>query len=497
MEDNKKEFLSTVCNLYVIALLVVLPLYTGGSYYKIGDSKYMLFRNVSLICIGLWIVVTVVSFIGVFLQKPGSKEVFNHRTKWSIVDIFVLSYGICVFISAFCSSYQKTAWMGYQDWYMGALSQLFFVAIYFFVSRQFSYNAIPIFLGEVALLGVTVIGFLNRLEIDPLGLYAGFNRLDWEYSHMISTIGNINWLCGYYSVALALPMAGYLYSKRTWKKWFLYIVNVLGLTLLFVQGSDSGPVIVLVGIGICLLAGVHKPEFFRRGLLLAVGVTFLLPVFAHIVEAWGTEAATPTDGDIYAKILWWGWWLVTAFLAVVCVIHGRLQGKTRRTVTKVFLGIVILTGVLLIGLKLLSGEDVGTWGSGRGILWEMALGGFAKAQWGQKLIGAGPDCFAEYLTEIGIGTVITKEGHWADAVYANAHNEWLNHLVNIGILGVCCYVGIFVSVLKRYRGMILGVLVLGMYGVHSLVSFQQVLNTPLLFLILGLCESQVIVRSKS
>lgn len=36
-----------------------------------------------------------------------------------------------------------------------------------------------------------------------------------------------------------------------------------------------------------------------------------------------------------------------------------------------------------------------------------------------------------------------------------------------------------------------GVLALSMYGVHSLVSFQQVLNAPLLFLTLGLCEAEM------
>ena len=52
------EFLYLLCNLYIIGLTVALPLYTGGTYWQIGDSKYMLFRNLSLLCLNLWLAVS-------------------------------------------------------------------------------------------------------------------------------------------------------------------------------------------------------------------------------------------------------------------------------------------------------------------------------------------------------------------------------------------------------------------------------------------------------
>ncbi|MDE6168054.1 MAG: hypothetical protein K2G28_06310, partial [Acetatifactor sp.] len=67
---------------------------------------------------------------------------------------------------------------------------------------------------------------------------------------------------------------------------------------------------------------------------------------------------------------------------------------------------------------------------------------------------------------------------------------WLNQLVNTGILGVCCYGGIFFCGAVRYRKDMAGLMALALYTVNSLVSFQQVMNAPLLFLILGICESR-------
>lgn len=482
-KQRQNDFLEMVCNLYIVFLLAVLPLYTNGSYYNIGDSKYMLFRNVSLLCLGIWLVVAGAAFV------MGTKE----RRKWSFVDSFVLLYGICVLLSAGASPFQKTAWTGYQDWYMGAFSQLLFVGIYFFVSREYAYTRMPLYLGELAFLAVTVIGLLSRLGLDPIGLFAGIGEKDWEYSHMLSTIGNINWLCGYYSVALSLPMSGYFQSKKKEKAVSLYIISVLGLLLLCIQGSDSGLMLAFLAIVTGFVVGIHKKEILYRTVWLAAGVTFLFPLMGKSIEWREMQAATPTDGDIFAKMLWQGWWLVAALLLLFGIFMKR------KMVRKVVCVLLTGSGIILLGcvcVKFVQDISRGNivwqeWGSGRGMLWNLSWKGFVSFSPLRMLVGAGPDCFAEYLSSVGISTVITETEHWAGAVFANAHNEWLNHMVNLGLLGTGCYLGIFVSAWKRYRGMLLAVLLLILYGAHSMISFQQVLNTPLLFLLLGICENTV------
>ncbi len=477
MKSAREEFLGVLCNLYMIFLLAVFPLYNTGTYYMLGDTKYFLFRNVSVICLGVWLVMGLI---------------FELRKKCSIVDISVLCYGICVIVSTVFSSFRDTAWQGYADWHMGAISQLMFVGIYFLVSRHYDGSALPIYLGEAGFLAVTVTGFLHRLGVDVFGMYEGHATTDWEYSHMLSTLGNINWLCGFYSVMAALPIAGYLYSNRKWKQILLYIVSLLGLTMLCIQGSDSGPVIAIAGIGICILFCRNHPERFRKVLLLLLGVLILFPAMGQLITLLGTQDATPADGDIYTKMMWNGWWILAAFLGIVCVLLFRVSVKVQKVVAKVIiiLGIVSVGGIACLVLVKWRGMMPQDWGSGRGALWQLAGKGFVQGDWKQKLIGAGPDCFADYLMSVGISPTIESEWHWKGAIYANAHNEWLTHLINMGVVGMAAYLGIFVTGLKRYKGMLLGLLVLGMYGVHSLVSFQQVLNTPFFFLMLGLCENR-------
>ena len=477
MKSTRDELLGVLCNLYIVFLLAVLPLYTGGSYFGIGDAKYRLFRDVSLLVLVIWLVLE-----GIFVLRKG----------FSVVDVCVLSYGGTVVLSALCSSFSQVAWWGYRDWYMGAVSQLMFVGIYFVVSRSYDRNVLPVYLGEAAFLAVVCIGLLNRLGVDPVRLLLPFHPLDWEYSHMLSTIGNINWLCGYFSVMLALPMAGYLYSNRKWKQGILFVISALGLTLLCIQGSDSGWVLAGTGMGICLLFCKGKPERFRKLLLLGMSVCLLIRLMGWGITALGTQAATPIDGDAYKKMLWNGWWLLAAVLGIALLLHGYLSGRARKMVARFLVVSAGMTAVLLIGLYLLqwAGREASSWDSGRALLWRKSIEGLGQAKPLQLLVGAGPDCFAEYLCEIGIPPVLDTEGRWTGAIYANAHNEWLTQLLNLGVLGAAAYLAVFVSALKRYRGMLLGVLALGMYLVHSLVSFQQVMNAPLLFLVLGLCENQ-------
>lgn len=81
------------------------------------------------------------------------------------------------------------------------------------------------------------------------------------------------------------------------------------------------------------------------------------------------------------------------------------------------------------------------WANYRGAIWTDGVLVYRSMNPLYKLIGIGPDCFAEYLYTVP---------ELADRVYAqfgdsrltNAHNEWLTTLINQGVLGLVCYVGI-------------------------------------------------------
>lgn len=480
-----KDFENTLCKLYIVFLMAALSLYTGGAYWKLGDTKYMLFRNVTLICLGAWLAVSlmygVASFLGGTRRLP----------RLSVVDLCMLAYGGAVLVSALCSPYGSDPWVGYREWYMGAVSQCMFVGIYFFLSRSWDGSRLPVYVGEAAMAVVFLIGFANRMGLDPAGLMQPFNSKSWEYSHMISTIGNINWFCGFCSVMLGIPVAGCLKGRGKVELLLHYIVSVMGLALLCIQGSDAGPLIAAVCIGVSLLYGLRDKKIFQRGLALTSGMCLVMAVYAKIVTLMGKEAmaAVPADGVGLHRMAWNGWWLVGAAFLILAVVFGKLSQPMAGKIGIVLMlsgGLAVAALAAIYALRMPKGDG---WGSGRGGLWRFAWQGFAQGGFRQKLVGAGPDCFANYIySALPASQLTPTEGFWTGTIYANAHNEWLNALVNLGILGTAALAGLFIGSIRRYRKLPLGMLVIAMYGINSLISFQQVLSTPLFFMVLGMCE---------
>lgn len=503
MENGRKEFVGQVCNIYMILLLAGIPLYTRGSYYQVGDTKYLLFRNVALLCTGIWVIFSGIPALGAWILKIKNvlqtesmrigkqNKVSVGRIRWSMVDSCMLVYGACAFLSAVMSSYRTTAWLGYREWYMGALSQLLFVGIYFMVSREYTGSACPVYIGEAALFLVTLIAFLQRFDLDILGLLESFQTTDWAYSHMVSTVGNINWLCGYLSVAIVFPVVGYLYSRHVWKTVIGYGISVTALVLLLTQGSDIGIVIAAACVGMGLLYGIRKREIFGRSMLLALGVCVLCPVMGWIMRLLDTLEMLPVDGFVTGIILKPFWWAAAVVFAVLYLLEQVMSDKAAKVVNRSLVTAGVLVVCTLAILYLCTLPEGAEWGSGRGGLWRAAWAAFCRMDLPRKLLGVGPDCFAEYIYNIpSVAGLIQMEGHWADSVFTNAHNEWLNLLVNEGIFGLTAYLGIFACAFRRYRNMPLGIMTLVLYGIGSLVSFQQVMNAPLLFLVLGICESR-------
>ena len=70
-------------------------------------------------------------------------------------------------------------------------------------------------------------------------------------------------------------------------------------------------------------------------------------------------------------------------------------------------------------------------------------------------------------------------------------------LVNQGILGAAAYLGFFLSAFGRFwrmreknRRMTAGMMAVGAYLANQFFSFGQVVSTPLIFLVIAVCENE-------
>lgn len=518
MEKRKEEFLKIVCQIYMAAILVVLPLYyiPGNGYYKLGDSKYYLYRNISLICIGICLVVQIIVVVksclmekyrrieqrcrmencasfGMYIRKTGEKMIVWCREH--IVVTAVCLYGACAVVSALCSPYGSTAWTGEKEWYIGAVTICLMVGGFWLAAKYSGQCSRILYLGETASVTVALIGLLQKLGYDPLGLLKGYIVGDWEYTHMLTTLGNNNWLSGYYSVVFPLSLALFckaVEEERRGRSMLLGVSNTLVVILLFLQGSDGGVMVASVALWMCFWSSRKKTKLWEALFFLLTGACVGMLLWGKGMQSLGTFDILLQDGIAKRLAAWQGWLLLAAVCLLFCGVHHVLPEKKKRMLRIGVLcgSLVLAAGAVIWYILKQQGSNFAEWGNHRGRLWQMAWQGFCQGDLRQKLLGAGPDCFAGYLGQVlPGGTVLFDKGYFAGSIFTNAHNEWLTTLIDMGVLGVLAYAAVFFTAFRKYRGNFMTNMLLFTYGIHSLISFQQVLNAPLFFLLLGICEA--------
>lgn len=502
------RFGNYILKIYFLILMVVYPFYMQDGYFEIGAVKYFFFRKISLVIMSIMAPVVIIIFLcSSKAQEDKKKTVLEICRRLSVTDLFVYGYLLIVLISYLFTDFRGKALWGADGWYMGLVSQLIFVLIYFMFSGYFRWNndMLYVVLGGSGL--VFLLGILNRYSIYliPIAVKA---------PEFISTLGNINWFCGYWSVFAPLGVMLYWNSRKGWQRFtvgtYVVICFISGMT----QGSRSA-YLALAGI-FCLLFYLSFQENQKMHRFLEICGLFALsgqiarllrylPGFNMNYEDELVSIFTDTGLTLYIGAVVLAIYLLFHYLTELkgCMIerYKILRLCAMAVITVIFLVYIILTianTCVPDGITGLADKQAfifnDKWGSSRGATWICGMLAYRDMTPIQKFVGVGPDCFAEYVYAIpSLAERIYMR--FGDSRLTNAHNEWITMLVNLGALGVICYVGIFVSAFIRFLKkapektfLYLCAASVLAYMIHNVVSFQQVLNTPFVFLIIGIGE---------
>ena len=507
---------AAIC-IYILMILAVMPFYNQEGYAHIGTDKSTFFQKVSTgaarITIPLLIFYLVIKLWIFWRQKGTVSQLWTAlKMKVSLTDLCAGAYGISVLMSYAFSRYKQDALWGAAGWHMGLYTQLMLVGTYFFVSKCWKPKK-WIFLTILPVSAVVfVLGYLNRFDIDPL-------QMKSYGSMFISTVGNINWYCGYqvsvFFAGVALLWQGE--SLKIWQRILLMLYTLIGFASLITQGSSSGiaAMAAVLMIMFCMSASdsVRMCRFWQVMSLL--GSACLLTYV--IQEAAGLRinySDISIDFFISRKVAL----TVTVVSFVVLAVTGvSLRKKSysesvKRVIIGVCVGIIVtvpsLYAVLLVMNSLHTGS-IGalsenqwfifsnTWGSNRGATWKAGILCFMEQDFLHKLVGVGPDAMMAYIYREGSArllNIVTET--FSTARLTNAHNEWLTVLVDTGIVGCVCFVGMVTSATVRFLrkeggnpfSCACGFCLLG-YTVNNMFSFQQALNAATIFVVLGIGEA--------
>lgn len=525
------SLLDILAGVYMLIMMLVLPLYTTETgYASIGTEKCIFFRSVSVASCRVIIPAAAVYLLCRLAQwlrekKGGRISISVHGL--SSTDLFALVYLAAIVGSYLHTSFQEQtdrgdAFYGIYGWYLGLLTQLLFVGIYFMISRFWKRRAWMVLLWAVPMMMVCLLGYLNRFGIYPFEMEA----IGPQY---ISTIGNINWYCGYLVTVLSM-LVYYLWQDQELcgKKWIfagLCLLLGVGLATLTTQGSSSGVVTLLAVLGVFYLLSMRDEKKLRRfwtGCVLLAAVCILTCIIRLI---W-PEAITYTESttDILTLSPLPFLLLAVSLFCRYLVCRGSRNSHFRArgwiilgVCAWALAGVAVAAFIVLLAVNTLHPGCLGglseldsltfnsSWGSNRGITWTAGMICFLDQDIVGKLVGVGPDAMGLYIHS-GINPDLKQlvESYFGRLMLTNAHNEWLTVLINEGLLGAVGYIGLMLTAVRRYlkagsEDALAGAAGMGIlaYTVNNIFSFQQVMSTSAVFMILGIGEACMRARREN
>ncbi len=501
---------------YVLALFVAMPLLYHNGYYDIGVFKYDMYAQMTLVLAvmaGIVVVLHVI-FLCVQEKREGNPAAYFRQLpkQLSMIDWFALGYAAVVLLCFAVSRYKGEALYGYEGWNMGLLSQLSFVMLYFLVSRFWNRNWFYDFIWVMCIGSAITFFFaiLHRFMIDPLGLYEGIES--GYYIQFLSTIGQATWYSSFLCTVFPIGLLCFWFFDQRWQRICGGIYCVLGYATLVTQNSDSA----FMALGamwftlFCLSFDSNKA--FRRFLEIVILGLATMRVIGLLQLIFAGRAVQLDTLSVFAS-QHYSLWLLLVILLLLYGLLGWAEKKRGfqigslgwiRIVLAVLLvlGLVVLISLIVMATKGVLPEGLSSlygvsyfifdryWGNWRGTTWPVSVQMFMEYPLREKLIGIGPDCYASYVYEYYSQVV---QETFEDNVLTNAHNEWLNILLNEGILGLLTYLGFFLSaavtfIRSRSKNLLTFAVIacIFSYIFHNMFCYQQVMCTPFIFILIGM-----------
>ena len=502
--------------LFLFCFAIVYPLYFRDGYTQITTYKFQYLKIIAFLFGGLLLIVNAFYLLIPSKMSDGAKVSIGSRVAGSLknlsaTDIFILLYGAVLIFSFMLSDFPQEALWGTDGWYMGFVTQMICIGIYYFVSRFYDGKESRIWY----LMGISFLiflwGLLNRFSIYPITM----ENASVEY---ISSIGNINWFCGYWSVFFVMGPVIYILTEDMASRIFSGIYSMVALGLAAVEGSDSAFVSLGIVFFLLFLVCFEKRRWLERYLEIIAIMTGTWQVFRLIHYLFPEQL---NFWNITISFVLGNATLIVFIMAVL--LRVIIDDPEKETLHKAFhivkwvvvsAVILLLAGyIILLIMNTRSRGNIGSlsdnglfifdssWGSSRGMTWKDGILIFNSFPGWRKWVGAGPDCFTMYAyTHPAISYLL--ENQFGGVRLTNAHNEMITILVNTGILGLLTFLGIFISSIVRHLRkmkqnpmcLIIAVSAIS-YLFHNIFSFQQIVNTPFAFLMLGLGEN--ILRKES
>lgn len=506
---------STLMTIYVLFYLCVFPLATHDKYFDILKFRFQLYWIPTLIYGILFLVLGIFYLLSDKRSNGGAlTERLKENLKWSVLKTKLTKTDICfialIFImtlSVIFADYQYEALWGGRGRFNGLVLWLMFFVAYWLVTRFYHFKKWHLYAYLIAACLPEIWGITDFFLLDLFHFHEGA-AANYIYT-FVSSVGNINTYTNMVALHLGASAAMFVLAKGKWE--MILSGNALAIaSFAIIMGiSDNG--ILATGAVFAFLPFVawnSRRDIVRYFIVLSMFVTSII-VTAQLTIGRATMADCD-GGSVFVTIgkttagiaLMIAVWVFTIILMLAFRKVADQEEKSARCAKRAWTILVVLSmvAVLAVYIDANSGNHSeiwapyqnilifsDTWGTGRGINWRFAWEYFTKdAGLLKKLFGYGPDTY--YIITMDRFKHAMRDAGYG--MFDSAHNEYIEYLTTIGILGTLAYLGVLITgvrqMLKKSKdrfAIACGFAVLA-YGVQAVVNIAIPITTPIYMMLL-------------
>ena len=501
-----------VASVFTLIIIAVFPLFFRNYYFDILTVKYIFYYGT---IISMAVVMLVVSIVFLFLDKSRYDwaTIKSLKRQFSIKsfrksDWAMIAFLIAVAISTFQSDYFYESFWGNEGRFMGMFLILLYGVSFFIIGHCLKFKQwfldVFLFAGMIA----CIIGIMQFFKYDPIGFKKGLTASD--FPSFTSTIGNINTYTSY--VALISGMGTVLFAiekNRFRRAWYLFTV-IISIFALITGISDNAYLALLALFGLLPLYLFNNLKGLKRYMVL-VSILFTEFQFIDLISQKYPEHVLKINGLFnvivgYDKlahfvVMLWGICIVL-YVLDACVSKESIMKKDNNLGRWIWLGLLII--IVMAGCYILYDANIAgnadkygslkkylvindDWGTHRWYIWRIGMESYAKFPLIHKIFGYGPDTFGIITVNNFYEEMISRYNEKFDS----AHNEYLQYLITIGIVGLAAYLTLlFTSIVEMIRAskkrpvMMALAFALVCYGAQAAVNISVPIVAPIMMTLL-------------
>lgn len=506
---------STLMTIYVLFYLCIFPLATHDKYFDILQFRFQLYWIPTLIYGILFLILGIFYLLSDKCRNGGALTAkLKENLKWSTLRTKLTKTDICfialIFImtlSVLFADYQYEALWGSRGRFNGLVLWLMFFIAYWLVTRFYHFKKWHLYAYLIAGCLPEIWGITDFFFLDLFHFHKGTD-LQYFYT-FVSSVGNINTYTNMVALHLGVSVAMFVLSKENLEVLVSGISFFVASIAIVMGISDNGLLAVAsVFAFLPFVSWTSCRNIISFFIALSMFLTSVI-ITSYLTVSQATMAKnTGSMFIMFGKtkaflVLVIVLWIIVAILYwSLCILKYEKENRLVRYARKIWA--LLLTASMVGGVAVLADANIGNhpgfwkpyqnilvftdaWGNGRGIIWHFAWEFFTqKSNILDKLIGNGPDTF--YIITMDYFKKAMKAA--GNTTYDSVHNEYMEYLVTIGILGAIAYIGVLLTGLqqmfkkpKNNYAIACGIAVLA-YATQAVINIAIPITTPILMMLL-------------